>query len=101
MNNTKPNSLQNAQFSKVSVLICAIKIRETALYSLKGPLESSQGKETAKKEHKFLTQTMNNITTNYKANSLQSGHILKIAYSGHSSHNKIWETALYSLEGSI
>ena len=33
--NTKANGLKNAHFSKISVsgVICAIKIRETALYS--------------------------------------------------------------------
>ena len=43
MNNTKANGLQNAHYSKISVrgLICAIQIRETALYSLEGPLESN------------------------------------------------------------
>ena len=58
MNNTKPNGLQNAHFSIISVagLICAIKIRETALYSLEGPLESNYSKKTTKKEQTFLTQ---------------------------------------------
>ena len=43
LNNTKPNGHKNAHFSKISVpgVICAIKIGETALYSLKGPLESN------------------------------------------------------------
>ena len=43
MNNTKANDLQNAHFLKISVpgIICAIKIRERALYSLEGPLESN------------------------------------------------------------
>ena len=51
MNNTKANGLQNAHFLKISVpgLICAINIREIALYSLEGPLESIYSKETAKK----------------------------------------------------
>ena len=58
MNNTKANGLHNANFLKISVpgLIWSIQIRETALYSLEGPLESNQGKETAKKVHKFLIQ---------------------------------------------
>ena len=58
MNNTKANGLQNAHFSIISVpgLICAIRIRETASYSLDGPLESNYSKETTKKEQKFLTQ---------------------------------------------
>ena len=38
---------------------------------------------------------------NTKANGLQNGQILKIAYSGHTSRNKIRETALHSLEGSM
>ena len=43
MNNTKANGLRNAHFSKISVpgLICAIKIRETALYSLEDHLKSN------------------------------------------------------------
>ena len=55
MNNTKANGLQNAHFSKISVsgLISATKTRETALYSLKGPLESNYSKESAKKNKKF------------------------------------------------
>ena len=55
MNNTKANGLQNAHFLKISVpgVICAIRIRETALYSLEGPLESNQSKEAAKKNKKF------------------------------------------------
>ena len=54
----KENGLQNAHFSIFSVpgLICAIEIRETALYSLGGPLESNYSKEATKKEQKFLTQ---------------------------------------------
>ena len=58
MNNTKANGLQNAHYSKISVagLICGNKIRETALYSLEGPLESNYSLETAKKEETFLTQ---------------------------------------------
>lgn len=38
---------------------------------------------------------------NTKANSLQTGQFLKIAYSGRSSRNEIRKTALYSLEGSL
>ena len=55
MNNTKANGLQNANFSIISVpgLMCAIEIRETALYSFKGPLESNYSKETTKNEQKF------------------------------------------------
>ena len=51
MNNTKANGLQNAHFWVISFpgRICAIEIRETALYSLEGPLESNYSKETAKK----------------------------------------------------
>ena len=58
MNNTKAKGLQNAHFFIISVpgLICAIKIRETALYSLEGPLVSNYSKETTKKEQKFLTE---------------------------------------------
>ena len=43
MNNAKANGLKNAHFLKISVpgLICANKIRETALYILEGPLESN------------------------------------------------------------
>ena len=43
MNNTKANGLQNAHSSEICVpgLICVIEIRETALYSLEGPLESN------------------------------------------------------------
>ena len=50
MNNTKANGLQNAHFSIISVpvLICAIKIRETALYILEGSIESNYSKDTAK-----------------------------------------------------
>ena len=41
MNNTKANGLQKTHFSRISVpgLISAIKIQETALYGLEGPLE--------------------------------------------------------------
>ena len=58
MNNSKANGLQNAHFSIISVpgRIWANRIRETALYSLEGRLESTYSKETAKKEQKFLTQ---------------------------------------------
>ena len=58
MNNTKANGLQNAHFSKISVpgLICAMKIRKTALYTLEGLLESNYSKETDKKKLKFLPQ---------------------------------------------
>ena len=51
MNNTKANGLQNAHFSIISVagLMFAIKMRETALYSLEGRLESNYSKETFKK----------------------------------------------------
>ena len=58
MNNTKANSLQNANFSKISVtgLICAIKIRETSLYTPECPLESSRTKETANTEQKCLSE---------------------------------------------
>ena len=57
-NNTKANGLQNAHFWVISFpgRICAIEIRETALYSLEGPLESNYSKETAKKIKKSLTQ---------------------------------------------
>ena len=43
MNNTKANDLQNTHFLKISVpgRICAIEIRETALYTLGVPLESN------------------------------------------------------------
>ena len=43
INNTKTNGLKNAHFPKISVpgLICAIKVRQTALYSLEGPVESN------------------------------------------------------------
>ena len=43
MNNTKANGLRNAHFSIISLpgRICAIKIRETALYSLEGLFESN------------------------------------------------------------
>ena len=52
MNNTKANGLQNDHFSKISVpvLICSIKIWETALNSLVGSLESYCLHETVKKE---------------------------------------------------
>ena len=52
MNNTKANGLQNAHFSRISVpgLICPIKIRETDLCSLEGPLESNYSKETVKEK---------------------------------------------------
>ena len=52
MNNTKSNGLQNAHFSIISVpgLMCAIKIQETTLYSLEGPLDSNNSKETDKKK---------------------------------------------------
>ena len=55
MNNTKANALQNAHFSIISVPgpICAIEIRETALYSLEGPLKSNYSKETATKNKNF------------------------------------------------
>ena len=58
MNNTKDNGLQNSHFSIISVPgpICAIRIREAALYSLEGPLESNYSKESTKKEQKFLSQ---------------------------------------------
>ena len=58
MNNTKANGLQNAHFSIIRVpgLICAIEMRETALYSLEGPLESNYSKVTTKQKQKFLTQ---------------------------------------------
>ena len=58
MNNTKANCLQNAQILKFahSGLTSAGINRKTVLYSLKGPLESSQSKETAKEEQKFRTQ---------------------------------------------
>ena len=51
MNNTKANGLQNAHFSIFPIPgpIYAIRIRETALYSLEVPLESNYSKETAKK----------------------------------------------------
>ena len=57
MNNTKANGLQNANFLIISVpgLICASKIRETALYSLEGPLESNYSKEAAKINDKIPT----------------------------------------------
>ena len=57
MNNTKANGLQKANFSKISVpgLICAIRMWETALYSLAGPLESNYSEETAKKNPKIPT----------------------------------------------
>ena len=47
------NSIKNAHFSKISGpgLICAIKIRETALYKLEVPLES-QGPPNYRKETK-------------------------------------------------
>ena len=56
MNNTKANGLKNAHFSKISVpgLIWVIKIRETALYSLEGSIESYYRKETVKKMNKRL-----------------------------------------------
>ena len=40
MNNSKANGLENAHFSKISIpgLIYVINIRETALYSLEGPV---------------------------------------------------------------
>ena len=46
MNNSKANGLQNAHFSIISVpgRIWANKIRETALYSLEGPLEWNYSK---------------------------------------------------------
>ena len=55
MNNTKANGLQNAHFLIISVpgLICAIRIRERALHSLEGPLESNYSKETVKKNQTF------------------------------------------------
>ena len=58
MNNTKANGLQNAHSSRISLpgLICAIEIRETALYSLEGHLESNYSKETVEKNQTFLTQ---------------------------------------------
>ena len=57
MNNAKANGLHNAHFAKISLpgLICAIKIRETVLCSLEGPLESIYSKETAKKNYEFST----------------------------------------------
>ena len=58
MNNSKAYGLQNAHFSIISVagLIGAIKMRETAWYSLEGPLKSHYSKEATKKEQKFITQ---------------------------------------------
>ena len=55
MNNTKPNGLQDAHFSEISIPghNCAIKIRKTALYSLEGPLQSNYSKESAMKNKKF------------------------------------------------
>ena len=48
MNNTTANRLQNPWFSKKadSGHTSAIKIRETALYSLEGSIESNCSKET-------------------------------------------------------
>ena len=58
MNNTEVNSLKTGQLSRHSIygLICAIRIRETALCSLEGPLESNYSKETTKKEEKFMAK---------------------------------------------
>ena len=58
---------------------------------------ATTAKKPLKKNNNFLLKTMNNT----KANRPQSGQILKIAYSGHTSRNKIRETALYSLEGRL
>ena len=57
MNNTKANGLQNTHISKISLpgLICANKIRNIALCSLEGPLESIYSKETPEKNKKFWT----------------------------------------------